>query len=229
MQELNARRQLEADLSELTRMLMRLSKMAEEALARSVWALKNQDVETARNVLDKDDALDQLTGRIDVECMNFVARFQPLGEDLRTVTSIMHMAVDLERIGDYGGNIARAAIELAGKELMKPLIDIPRMVATLSEMLEKAMSSLERREPALAREVFPLDDLVDDLEKQIMRELLLLMMERPQRIEQATLLLNVARTLERAGDHITNVAERVLYSLTGKVIRATDFRRPKER
>lgn len=229
MQELNARRQLEADLSELTRMLMRLSKMAEEALARSVWALKNQDVETARNVLDKDDALDQLTGRIDVECMNFVARFQPLGEDLRTVTSIMHMAVDLERIGDYGGNIARAAIELAGKELMKPLIDIPRMTTTLSEMLEKAMSSLERREPALAREVFPLDDLVDDLEKQIMRELLLLMMERPQRIEQATLLLNVARTLERAGDHITNVAERVLYSLTGKVIRATDFRRPKER
>lgn len=229
MQELNARRQLEADLSELTRMLMRLSKMAEEALARSVWALKNQDVETARNVLDKDDALDQLTGRIDVECMNFVARFQPLGEDLRTVTSIMHMAVDLERIGDYGGNIARAAIELAGKELMKPLIDIPRMTTTLSEMLEKAMSSLERRDPALAREVFPLDDLVDDLEKQIMRELLLLMMERPQRIEQATLLLNVARTLERAGDHITNVAERVLYSLTGKVIRATDFRRPKER
>ncbi len=229
MQELNARRQLEADLSELTRMLMRLSKMAEEALARSVWALKNQDVETARNVMDKDDALDQLTGRIDVECMNFVARFQPLGEDLRTVTSIMHMAVDLERIGDYGGNIARAAIELAGKELMKPLIDIPRMTTTLSEMLEKAMSSLERREPALAREVFPLDDLVDDLEKQIMRELLLLMMERPQRIEQATLLLNVARTLERAGDHITNVAERVLYSLTGKVIRATDFRRPKER
>ena len=131
MQELNARRQLEADLSELTRMLMRLSKMAEEALARSVWALKNQDVETARNVLDKDDALDQLTGRIDVECMNFVARFQPLGEDLRTVTSIMHMAVDLERIGDYGGNIARAAIELAGKELMKPLIDIPRMTTTL--------------------------------------------------------------------------------------------------
>jgi phosphate transport system protein len=229
MQELNARRQLEADLSELTRMLMRLSKMAEEALARSVWALKNQDVETARNVLDKDDALDQLTGRIDVECMNFVARFQPLGEDLRTVTSIMHMAVDLERIGDYGGNIARAAIELAGKELMKPLIDIPRMTTTLSEMLEKAMASLERRDPALAREVFPLDDLVDDLEKQIMRELLLLMMERPQRIEQATLLLNVARTLERAGDHITNVAERVLYSLTGKVIRATDFRRPKER
>ena len=229
MQELNARRQLEADLSELTRMLMRLSKMAEEALARSVWALKNQDVETARNVLDKDDALDQLTGRIDVECMNFVARFQPLGEDLRTVTSIMHMAVDLERIGDYGGNIARAAIELAGKELMKPLIDIPRMTTTLSDMLEKAMASLERRDPALAREVFPLDDLVDDLEKQIMRELLLLMMERPQRIEQATLLLNVARTLERAGDHITNVAERVLYSLTGKVIRATDFRRPKER
>ena len=161
--------------------------------------------------------------------MNFVARFQPLGEDLRTVTSIMHMAVDLERIGDYGGNIARAAIELAGKELMKPLIDIPRMTTTLSEMLEKAMASMERREPALAREVFPLDDLVDDLEKQIMRELLLLMMERPQRIEQATLLLNVARTLERAGDHITTVAERVLYSLTGKVIRATDFRRPKER
>ncbi len=122
-----------------------------------------------------------------------------------------------------------AAFEVADKELMKPLIDIPRMVDILSEMLEKTLEALESKNEATAIRVFPLDDLIDDLEKQIMRELLLLMMERPQRIEQATLLLNVARTLERAGDHITNIAERVIYIITGKTVKASTYRRPKER
>lgn len=229
MNAINLRKQLEEDLTELKRMILRLGKMAEESVTRAVWALKNQDVEAARSVIEKDDEIDDLAGSVDSACMNFTARYQPLGEDLRTVTSIMHMAIDLERIGDYGDNIAKAAIDLSGQELVKPLIDIPRMVDTLSVMVEKALAAFDTNNAEAAKEVFPMDDLMDDLERQIMRELLILMMEKPQRIEQASSLLNVARTLERAGDHITNVAERVVYIVTGKTVKASAFRRPKER
>ncbi|MEA4881611.1 MAG: phosphate signaling complex protein PhoU [Synergistaceae bacterium] len=228
MNGINTRKQLEGDLSELKRMILRLGKLGEEAVTKAVWALKSHDTVLAKSVLDNDDRLDNLAGEVDSACMHFTARYQPLGEDLRTVTSIMHMAIDFERIGDYGCNIARVALSLAEKELIKPLIDIPRMVEVLAAMTEKTLSAFSEGDELAAKEVFPMDDLMDDLEKQIMRELLLLMMERPQRIEQASQLLNVARTLERAGDHITNVAERVVYMVTGKTIRASAYRRPKE-
>ena len=132
-----------------------------------------------------------------------------------------------------GFNLAKenfdVRFECIDKELIKPLIDIPRMVEALSSMVEKALTAFDTGDAEEAKAVFPMDDLLDDLEKQIMRELLLLMMENPQRIGQATQLLNVARTLERAGDHITNVAERVVYICTGKTVKASAFRRPKER
>ena len=229
MNEINLRKQLEEDRGELKRMILRLGRMAEEAISRAVWALKNQDAAVARNVIEKDDELDELAEGVDSACMHFTARYQPLGEDLRAVTSIMHMAIDLERIGDYGGNIAKVALDLADKELIKPLIDIPRMVDALAVMVEKALTAFDTGDAEAAKAVFPMDDFLDDLEKQIMRELLLMMMENPQRIGQATQLLNVARTLERAGDHITNVAERVVYICTGKTVKASAFRRPKER
>lgn len=229
MEGISTRKQLEADLAELRRMVLRLGKMSEEAVVKAVWALKHQDAKVAQIVLDKDDDIDALTGAVDSACMHFTARYQPLGEDLRTVTSVMHMAIDLERIGDYGGNIAKVAIALADAELIKPLIDIPRMVEVLCVMMDRTLFAFDIGDEDAAREIFAKDDELDDLERQIMRELLILMMEDPKRIEQASQLLNVARTLERAGDHITNVAERVLYILTGKTVKASEFRRPKER
>lgn len=94
-----------------------------------MWALKNRDVAAAKEVLEADDLIDDLEDMIDNGCMEFAARYQPLGEDLRVITSMMHMAVDLERIvTTTGGNIAKVAIELASKEPIKPLIDIPHMV-----------------------------------------------------------------------------------------------------
>ncbi len=199
-----------------------------EALETAVWALKNRDEAAAREVLEKDDLIDDLEDRIDESCMEFAARYQPLGEDLRTVTSIMHIAVDLERIGDYGGNIAKTAIELASKTPIKPLIDIPRMVEAIKRMLDMAMTAMDTRSPEKAMEVFPMDDQVDDLEKQIMRELFLMVMEKPERIEQSLKLINVSRTLERAGDHVTNVAERIAYMYTGKTVKASQYRRKRE-
>ncbi|MDR1376085.1 MAG: phosphate signaling complex protein PhoU [Synergistaceae bacterium] len=221
---MSTRKQEDADLAEIKRMLLRLGKMSENAVLRAVWALKNGDIPAARTVIDGDDALDELTERIDGSCMGFNARYQPLGQDLRMVVSTMHMAVDLERIGDYGVNIARATIELEKKPLIKPLIDIPQMAAILSEMLGKTLSAFDVGDFETAKTVFALDDQIDALEKQVVRELFTMVMERVDRLEQAFLLMGVARTLERAGDHATNIAERVIYMCTGKTAKASSYK-----
>ena len=209
-------------------MLLRLGKMSGDALTRGVWALERLDSETAKLVIDGDDILDDLTEQIEERCMSFNARHQPLGQDLRAIISTMHIAVDLERIGDYGVNIARVAIDLEGKKLIKPLIDIPRMVEVLQDMLHRTLTAYDTNDADMAQAVFPMDESVDALEKQVMREIFTLVLERNDRFEQAFKLIGVARTLERAGDHMTNIAERIIYTVTGRPIRAADFKKPRD-
>ncbi|MDO5115362.1 MAG: phosphate signaling complex protein PhoU [Synergistaceae bacterium] len=227
MDTINTRKRIEEDIALLKSMIYRMSGLASESLEKAVWALKNQDVEVARNVIADGDIIDELEEKLDAACMEFAARYQPLGEDLRVVVSVMHIAVDLERIGDYGENIAKAALSLSRLPQLKPLIDIPRMVEIIKEMLRLSMAAIDGHDGEMALKVFPLDDEVDDLERQIMRELLLLIMEKPERIEQSFNLMNVSRTLERAGDHATNVAERVAYMYTGRPVKAGSYRRRK--
>lgn len=225
---INARKRLETDLEELKKMIFLMGRMSANALEKSVTALKNRDVESARRVIAYDDAIDDLEERIDNCCMEFAARYQPLGEDLRIVTSLMHIAVDLERIGDYGDNIAKIAIDASAKEPIKPLVDIPIMAEKITKMLDIALTALDTRSPELAISVFPLDDEIDDLEKSIIRELFGVLMDKPELIERSFQLMNVSRTLERAGDHVTNIAERVVFMYTGHTARASSYRRKKE-
>lgn len=224
--EINTRAYLDQVLDEIKRKLIKLGKMADEALAKSLWSLKTKDVNTAKIVISDDDNLDKLRYEIENDCLKFIARFQPLGEDLRAVSSYMYIAGDLERFGDYGASIAKVTVKLAGQEYIKPLIDLPRMQEIVSDMLDKAMEALDLKDLKIAKDVFSMDDDVDDLEQQIFRELTLMMMEDTRRIEQASSLFFVARNLERAGDHITNVAERVFYISTGEITSASKFRRP---
>ncbi len=225
MNTINTRKRIEEDLSALKTMLYRMSGLATESLEKATWALKNGDAEMSKQVISEGDIIDRLEEAIDESCMEFAARYQPLGEDLRVVVSLMHIAVDVERIGDYAENIAKVTISLNGKKPMKPLIDIPRMVEIIKEMLRICMRAVDMHDGSEAMKVFPLDDEVDDLEKQIMRELLIMMMEKTERIEESFKLINVAKTLERAGDHATNVAERIAYMYTGHPVKASDYRR----
>lgn len=224
---IDTRKRLETDLQELKKMVFLMSSLSARALEKSVAALKNQDVISAREVLEADDIIDGLEEKIYNCCMEFAARYQPLGEDLRVVVALMHIAVDLERIGDYGGNIAKVTLEMGGREPMKPLIDIPLMADRVVHMLEIAVNAMDARSPEQAMNVFKMDDEVDSLEKGIVRELFNILMDKPQLIEQAFLLMNVSRTLERAGDHVTNIAERVAYMYTGRATRASHFRSKK--
>ncbi|SDX93441.1 phosphate uptake regulator, PhoU [Acetomicrobium thermoterrenum DSM 13490] len=228
MMDINVREHIDLELKNLEEKLLKLGKLAIDAVSQSVLALKEQDVEKAKAVIEGDKNLDDMAEDIDMSCLTFMARFQPLGQDLRTVSAIMHMAVDLERIGDYGASIAKRAIKLSDRPHIKPLLDIPRMESDIRKMVFLALNALMEKDTKNAEDVCRMDDEVDDLERQIFRELLLIMIERPQVIEQATELLLVARTLERAGDHATNLAERVIYIVTGKKISASQIRRPRE-
>lgn len=228
MMDINIREHIDLELKNLEEKLLKLGKLAIDAVSQSVLALKEQDVDKAKAVIEGDKNLDDMAEDIDMSCLTFMARFQPLGQDLRTVSAIMHMAVDLERIGDYGASIAKRAIKLSDRPHIKPLLDIPRIESDIRKMVFLALDALMEKDAKKAEDVCRMDDEVDDLERQIFRELLLIMIERPQVIEQATELLLVARTLERAGDHATNLAERVIYIVTGKKISASQIRRPRE-
>jgi ABC-type histidine transport system ATPase subunit len=138
MDSMNMRKAFDTELKRLETDLLKLGNLAQDAVMKGVWALKEQDVRLAEEVLRGDDVLDSLTGNIDAQCLQIIARFQPVALDLRTLSAILHMAVDLERIGDYGVSLAKAAKALSRERLIKPLLDIPRMAQILKEMIDTA-------------------------------------------------------------------------------------------
>ena len=228
MTELNVRKTQDEALDRIREQLLKLGNLAQDAIRKAVWALEKQDETLSREVLDGDDVLDDLASGIEEGCLLFTARYQPLAQDLRTVSAINRMALDLERIGDLGVSIAKITRFFFGKTLIKPLIDIPRMAAIVEEMIDGTMRAFINRDVEEAKKVCPMDDLLDDLDRQIFNELLLLMIENPRVIEQATQLVLVSRALERAGDHTTNLAEKTIYMVTGKHAKAGEFRRKRE-
>ncbi len=222
---INVRASLEEDLRKLEEKMLKLASLSKEALEKAMKALVNQDADLANEVINSDDALDDLTIDIDRSCVEVIARRQPLARDLRTITTIMKMVVDLERIGDLAVNIARVVLAIGKEPFIKPLIDLPRMADHARKMLDMAIDAYLKRDVNKAYEVCKMDNFLDDLERQIMSELFFLMLEDPGRtLKQGVQLLFVARFLERVGDHTTNLAEKVIYMITGKLMRASEIR-----
>ncbi len=225
---LSGRKAFDEQLEKLEQHLMKLGTLAEDAICKAIWALQKRDEALALEVMENDDALDDLTEEINEQALSIIARFQPVAMDLRLVSAIIHMATDLERIGDLGVSIARITRKLSGQKLIKPLIDVPRMGDLIRRMIDAALKAFMNKDADEAKNVCAMDDEIDDLDYQIFRELVMLMMENPRNIEQATQLILVSRSLERAGDHVTNLCEQTVYVLTGQTIRASDFRRPRD-
>jgi phosphate transport system protein len=226
MAEYSSRNGFHVELKMLESDLVRLGERAQDALTNATWALKERDFSLAREVIQDEEATNLLAERIDSQGFQLIARNRPIGQDLRTVSAILHMAVDLERIGDYGVHIAKIALAIGDAPFVKPLVDIPRMATRVREMIGGALCAFLGRDAAAAREICPLDDEVDDLEKRIMRDLIDLMTRDSRTIPQSTRLLLVARNLERAGDHATNLAERILFMITGVAEKSCSLRRP---
>lgn len=223
---LNSRKHMDDELEVIRSGIMKLGAMAESSVRGGVRALEARDVDAARRVVSEDDKTDELASWLDASCLEFIARYQPLGADLRAMSCAIHMIVDLERIADLGVSVAKRAVSLCGEEPIKPLLDIPRMGERVCAMVDTAIRAFLNRDDGLARELCSMDDQVDDLERQISRELLAMMLEKPAVIAQAASLAEVARVLERAGDHATNLGEHILFMVEGKRLKASQFRRP---
>jgi phosphate transport system protein len=208
---------LDRELIKLRDNILRISHMADTAIERAIQALKDQDVELARQVIADDKAINTLRYQIETDCYRLLALQQPTARDLRSVVTAIHIVVELERIGDHAESIATLATEQAKEPLLKPLIDVPRMAATAREMIHDGLNAYMSRDEALARRTVERDHEVDQLEAQIYRELLTFMLQDPRNITRATQLLWIAHHLERIGDRATNICERVIFMVTGEI------------
>ena len=214
------RAEFSRDLRELQDELLVLANMVEKAIARSMDALKNRDLALSEEVVRDDDVIDRKRVELEERCIDLIATQQPLAGDLRVLITVLHMSVELERMGDYAEGIAKISLMMGNEPPLKPLIDIPRMADKSTDMLRRSLDAFVNRDVDLAHAVCEDDDEVDALYEQVYRELLTYMMASPAAIQRATFLLWVAHDLERIADRTTNIAEQVIYMVTGDFTQA---------
>jgi phosphate transport system protein len=208
---------LDRQLNHLQEEIALLANVVDKAIVRAVEALKDRDLAESQAVIDGDDYIDSKRYEIEELCIDLIATQQPMAGDLRAIIAMLHIAVELERMGDYAEGIAKISVLMGNEPPLKPLIDIPRMANKAGEMLRDSMDSLLERDLPKAEKVLDDDDEVDDLYDQVYRELLLFMIQDPRSIQRATYLLWAAHDLERIADRATNIAERVMYLITGRI------------
>ena len=212
------------DLYSLQDDLAVMGQRVDAATRSALTALEQQDLGLAQRVINDDDAIDELQDALESKCIGLLATQQPAATDLRMVMSAVHIAVELERMGDYAEGIAKICLRIGDQPLLKPLIDIPRMADLALKMLGESLQAYATRDEWLARKVCRDDDAIDDLYNQIYRELLTYMLSDPRTIERATYLLWVAHNLERIADRATNISERVLWLVLGRTVGTGDLK-----
>jgi phosphate transport system protein len=212
------RSSFERQLSEVEEDMLVMAGMVERAIERSIDAMKNRDIELARVVIVEDMEINTKRYMTEEKCLELLATQQPMAHDLRTIVAILHIIVDLERMGDHAEGIAKIAIMLADEPPLKPYIDIPRMAEVATRMLTQSLDAFKRKDVELARKVCDEDDLVDQLYDQVYHELIVFMLNDPRTIERATHITWIAHNLERIADRVTNVAEDIVFLETGQVV-----------
>ena len=208
---------LDRELRMLEDEVVAMGGMVEKSIARALDSLQRRDLEAAEHVIREDDYIDSKRFEIEERCIDLIATQQPMATDLRILIAMLHITVELERMGDYAEGIARISLLIGGEATLKPLIDIPRMAEKATAMLRRSLEAMVNRDTVSAIQVCNDDDEVDALYDQVYRDLLTYMIQDPSTIQRATYLLWVAHDLERIADRATNVAERVVYLVTGKM------------
>jgi phosphate transport system protein len=211
----------DVELKELRERVLKLGIMVENAIRDSVKALVERDSELAREVIRRDHLVNAQDVAIDLECIRLLALRQPMGSDLRFITTTMKITTDLERMGDLAVNIAERALELNEEPQLKPFVHIPRMAELAQAMVKDTLDAFVAGCSRLPYEVIRKDDEVDDLTVKNFEELLGLMIQDPKIIPLAIKRTYIAKYLERIADHATNIAEMVIYMCKGKMIRHT--------
>jgi len=211
------RESFDRHLHELQDDLLVMGSMVEKALERSMEALKSRNLEMAHQVIEDDAKINQKRFDIEEKCVELIATQQPMASDLRVIIAVLNIIVDLERIADHAEGNAKIAVMIGNEPPLKPLIDLPRMNQKTVDMLRRSLDAFCNRDAETARSICGDDDEVDNLYDQVFRELLTFMAEDGRTITRATHLIWVAHNLERSADRVTNICERVVYLVTGKM------------
>ncbi len=207
----------EQELLHLHDEILVLGSMVQTAIMTSVESLQQRDLETARRLIAEDRIINEKRFAIEAESLTLIATQQPMAGDLRTIAAVLEIATELERMGDYAKGISKINLLIGNNSLLKPLVDIPRMAEKAMDMLRRALDAFVRRDVALARAIPLEDNQVDDMYNQTYRELLKIIMANPSTLDQANYLLWAAHNLERAADRVTNICERVVFTVTGEM------------
>ncbi len=212
---------LDKSLSDLQQELLQMGSMVEDSIHLAVESLAKQDLALAQKIIDGDDAIDDLSLKIEEDCIRLIALQQPIARDLRVITSVLKTVTDLERIADHGTNIAEIVLRIGTGPLIKPLEKMPQMADFVESMVRDSLKAFVDRDVDFAKKTCLRDDEVDKVYEELLNELtgFILAGEETGPVEQAMNLLFAARYLERVGDHATNIGERVIYLVTGKTER----------
>ena len=212
------REAFERELQRLQDEMMVMASMVESAIIESVRALKRRDMAASQRLIEQDHDINELRYAIEMDCLIAIATQQPVASDLRLLAAILDISKELERMGDYAKGIGRINLMIGEGPLMKPLLDIPIMTQQAQDMLHRALQAFVQRDVDQARAIPAEDDEIDQRYDQVYRELMTIIMTDPRTIQQANYLLWVAHNLERVADRVTNICERVIFTVTGELI-----------
>ncbi len=206
-----------------------MASMVDKAIARAIDALRTQDVQLAKNVKSGDKEINAYRWRAEEHALIIIATQGPMAGDLRLIAAALQIFTDLERMGDHAAGIAKIVIQTADEPILKPLVDIPQMAMIARSMLNDAITAFIELDEDKARKVAIRDDDVDVLYDQVYRELLTYMMADPGTINRATRLLWAAHNIERIGDRVTNICERVVFTTSGEFVSMDGGRKQRQR
>ncbi|PLS15229.1 phosphate transport system regulatory protein PhoU [Bacillus sp. M6-12] len=207
------REKFESELKQLKDMVIELGELAKQSLEESFSALENQDLEKALEVIEDDNKADLLENEINEQAILLIAKQQPVAIDLRRIIAAIKIASDIERMADFGVNVAKSTIRIGNQPFITPITHLKDMQIITLEMIELSLKAFETEDVLLARKIAEMDDKVDDLYGESIRDLLQL---TSTNLQQVTQLSFIARYLERTADHATNIAESIYYLVRGR-------------
>ncbi|WP_066293475.1 phosphate signaling complex protein PhoU [Bacillus sp. FJAT-29937] len=213
---MSVREKFDIDLKELQGKLIEIGNFAEDALTKSIIALESQDLEMALEIIDNDANANLMYEDINDFAILLIAKQQPVAIDLRRIIVAIKIATNIERIADFAVNIAKSTIRIGSEPLVKPIVHIKEMHRITLEMLKLSLEAFNDEDVVKAKKLAEMDDMVDDLYGQTIRDLMHINMQKPEFLPQILQLSFICRFLERSADHITNIAESILYLVKGR-------------
>lgn len=206
------------ELKQLQDEVLMMGSMVIQALRDAVDVLKRQDLHGAQALIDGDAVINDKRYTIELRVLTLIATQQPMAGDLRLLAAVLEIVTELERIGDYAKGIGKITLLLGKEPPVKPLVEIPQMSEKVVDMLRRSLDAFIAQDLEVARHLPSEDDVVDDLYNKVQRDLLEVLLERPQLMERVNYLLWGAHNLERAADRVTNICERIIFTVTGELV-----------